>query len=232
VPNPKLLIFAKYPAPGAVMTRLCPPLTPEEAAAVQRACIRVLCERAFRSWPVRPVLVISPDDAEERFREFVGPYVPIMPQGTGDLGERLTRAAQSALADGSPEVLIIGADSPTIRADVLTAASEKLEKADVVIGPCDDGGFYLIGLKRVEDGMFADIDWGTQRVMAQTTRRIKARGMSLAKLGPWYDIDRPADLERAVRDIRSAQQPDDYELRRVLETVLEQANERQAEAVQ
>lgn len=220
MPTTKLLIFAKYPEPGQVMTRLCPPLTAKEAARVQRACVRLLCERAFRSWPVRPVLVISPDKAERRFREFAGPYIPMMPQGDGCLGDRLTRAARRALDDGTPEVLIIGTDSPTISDEMIEAAQAALKKSDVVIGPCDDGGFYLIGLKRFDEGMFKGIEWGSDRVTSQSLERLNSCGMSVGMLDPWYDIDRPADLERAIRDMRAADRRDDFELLRVIEEVL------------
>lgn len=230
VPKTKLLIFAKHPTPGEVMTRLCPPLTPEQAAAVQRACIRLLCERAFRSWPVRPVLVISPDDAGPAFRRIVGPYIPIITQGDGDLGARLTRASKAAMQDNAPQVLIIGSDSPTLPARMLTEARKQLKKSDVVIGPCEDGGFYLIGLKRVDDNMLSNIDWSSDQVTSQTKERVAGCGMTVAMLEPWYDLDRPADLRRAVQDIRAADGRDDLELLGVLEEVLAAAYERKAVA--
>ncbi len=220
MPTTKLLIFAKYPEPGEVMTRLCPPITPEEAARIQRACIRLLCERAFRSWSVRPVLVISPDDAEDCFREFANPYVPMMPQGDGDLGDRLTRAAKAEFDEGTTQLLIIGTDSPTITDDMIAAAQKKLKVSDVVVGPCDDGGFYLLGLKRFDDQMFKDIEWGSDRVTAQAVERSKSCGMKVGMLKPWYDIDRPADLQRAAKDMRKADRYDAYELLRTIEEVL------------
>jgi len=230
VANPKLLIFAKHPTPGDVMTRLCPPLTPEEAADVHRACVRLLCERAFRAWPVRPTLVISPDDAEPRFREFVGPYIPILPQGDGDLGERLTRAAEAVLQNGSPPLLIMGTDSPTMPADRLAAAQVQLKEADAVLGPCRDGGFYMLGLNRVVPGMLDGVAWGTERAAAQTIERMQSRGLKVATIDPWYDIDRPDDLERAVGDMRSAHLPDDYELLRVIEDAIDEARARRSGA--
>jgi rSAM/selenodomain-associated transferase 1 len=220
VPTTRLLIFAKYPEPGEVMTRLCPAITSQEAAKIQRACIRLLCERAFRSWPVRPLLFISPDDAEDRFREFANPYIPMMPQGDGDLGDRLTRAAKTAFDEGSPELLIIGTDSPTITDEMIDAAQKRLKESDVVIGPCDDGGFYLIGMKHFDDQMFKDIEWGSDRVTDQAVRQLKSRGIKVGMLEPWYDIDRPADLKRAAKDMRTADRYDAYELLRVIEEVL------------
>lgn len=220
MPTTELLIFAKYPAPGDVMTRLCPPLTPDAAAAVQRACIRLLCERAFRSWPVRPKLVISPDDSEDAFRDFVGLYIPILPQGDGHLGERLARATKTAFDGGAESLLIIGSDSPTLPERLIRDAQTALTNSDAVIGPCDDGGFYLLGLNAAHDDLFLNIDWSSDKVAEQTTARVKACGMSIARLEPWFDIDRPEDLERAAKDIRDSGQFDAFELLRILDEVL------------
>lgn len=221
--NPTLLIFAKFPGPGQVMTRLCPPLTPEQAASVQRACIRLICERAFRSWPVRPVLIISPDDAETGFREFAGPYIPIRLQGQGDLGQRLERAVRAALDEGARQVLVIGADSPTMPHRLLTDAVDALNKSGAAIGPCDDGGFYLLALNQLKDGMFDGVDWGTDRAAEQLTERMKSCGVKVSQLEKWYDIDRPEDLERAAADLAQARESDTFELSRVLGQVLETA---------
>ncbi len=225
MPITQLLIFAKYPTPGSVMTRLCPPLTADEAAGVQRACIRLLCERALRSWPVRPTLVASPDESEAPFREFLGPYMPIMPQGAGDLGARLTRAAKAALQEDAETVIIIGSDSPSMPRQLLIEAVHALETSDAVLGPCEDGGFYLVGLGRTHDDMFSRIDWSGDQAASQTRERLGASGLSVAEIDPWYDIDRFEDLGRVLSDIKAGGNSDDYELRRVLETILESANE-------
>ncbi len=220
------MIFAKYPAPGRVMTRLCPPATADEAAGVQRACIRLLCERALRSWPVRPTLVATPDDSEASFREFLGPYMPIVPQGDGDLGARLTRAAKAALEQDDESVIIIGSDSPTMPQQSLIDAIHALETSDAVLGPCQDGGFYLVGLARTHDDMFTGINWSGDQAASQTRERLGASGLSVTEIGPWYDVDRFEDLGRVLSDIKAGGNSDDYELRRMLETVLENANER------
>ena len=216
-----LLIFAKYPAAGQVMTRLCPPLTPDAAAAVQRSCIRLICERAFRDWPTRPVLCASPDDREMGFREIVGPFLPIVKQGEGDLGQRLLRGARRVLNDdGQERVLMIGSDSPTIPAERFREAGARLGSSDAVIGPAHDGGFYLIGLRKTTPGMFDGVEWGTEHAAAQTIERLRGAGMTVAELEPWYDIDRPDDLHRALHDLRTAGRRDAYELQKVVEQAL------------
>ncbi len=225
-----LLIFAKYPTPGEVMTRLCPPLNADEAADVQRACIRLLCERAFRVWPVRPTLVVSPDDSEEQFRALVGPYIPLLQQGDGDLGERLARAAGSSFDAGATEVMIIGSDSPTIPEQRLIDARDALGSSDLAIGPCDDGGFYLLALKRLHDDLFRGVEWSTDRTAHQAVAQARSLGFSVSEIAPWYDIDRFEDLARTAGDIRSAGNVDDFELLRTVESALTSAEKRKTGA--
>ncbi len=226
----RLLIFAKYPEPGRVMTRLCPPLSADEAATIQRGCIRLLCERAFRAWPVRPLLVTAPDDRGEDFRTFVSPFVPLMNQGEGDLGERLLRAMESVLQADEPYVLIIGSDSPTMPPDRLTQAAEAMGRCDMVIGPAEDGGFYLIGVRRLHPDMFAGVQWGGDSVSDTVKSQATRCGLSVEVLEPWYDIDRFEDLERAARDMLSSQQRDDFELLRDIEEILNLASSRKPSA--
>ena len=181
----------------------------------------MICERALRSWPACPTLVITPDDCEAPFREMVGPYIPITSQGDGDLGQRLIRASSVALGEGAAKVLIIGCDSPTMPASAITQATQVLDTGDIAVGPSEDGGFYLIGLTRFQDDMFDSVDWGTDRVVRQTIDSLATCGMKVTLLPKWYDIDRHEDLRRAVRDIRRAHQRDDFELLRVLEGVVD-----------
>ncbi len=201
------------------MTRLSPTVDPEDAARIQRACIRMLCERSFRGWPVRPTLVISPDDAEESFRECVGPYVPLTPQGDGDLGARLARVCKAQFDAGDKEVLVIGTDSPTMPYDTPKLVKEKLAKSDVVVGPTEDGGYYCLGMRKFDERLFADVDWGSDKVFEQTVANAKKCKLKLDTLPEWYDLDRPEDIQRSIDDIVKANHRDDFELRRVLEDV-------------
>ena len=208
------------------MTRLCPPLTPEEAADLQRCCIRLICERAMRSWPVRPTLLLSPDDSEAEFRKFLGPYMRMVPQGEGDLGYRMARAAGAVLDQGEGSVIIMGSDSPTMPRKSLEDAIDALQNSEAVLGDCEDGGFYLLGLRRTDDEMFNNIDWGGDQVALQTRDRLSACGFSVSEIARWYDIDRFDDIMKALGDIQSGGNSDDYELRCMLETILEKAGER------
>jgi rSAM/selenodomain-associated transferase 1 len=202
-----LLIFAKYPQPGMVKTRLCPPLRPLEAAEVHRACIQHVCWSARPSAQIRGILAITPDHATDGFREIVGDELEIWPQGGGDLGDRLGRCVRRAFDDGAERVICIGTDSPTMPAQTLEQAEHLLDRADLVLGPCQDGGFYLLGLRAPAEGLFGRVRWGGPQVADRVSRNAARLGLHVAELDSWYDLDRPADLRRAVNDL-SVHDPD------------------------
>jgi len=227
--NATALIFAKYPTPGQVKTRLVPPLTPEEAANLHRASLAATCELVRAAGVSRSVLVVTPDDATHRLADELcepepqAEHSPGAPgacavlreppehsmqnarqlddtwsQGTGSLGERLVRAADRAFAEGASKVLLFGADSPTIPMDHIHEAIASLGRHPAVIGPCDDGGYYLLGLASPQPVLFDGIDWGSERVAEQTRAQARAAGIDLHELPAWHDIDRWSDLERAA----------------------------------
>jgi glycosyltransferase A (GT-A) superfamily protein (DUF2064 family) len=121
----------------------------------------------------------------------------VWPQGGGDLGDRLTSGLARGLAgNGARWVIAIGADSPGMPASLLFRAMEALERTDSVIGPCDDGGFYLLGLRRLPGGLLADLPWSAPTTFAATLARLRGRGLEPAVLETWFDIDVPEDLDR------------------------------------
>ena len=124
------------------------------------------------------------------------------PQGSGDLGNRLFRSAERAFRAGAEGVILLGADSPTLPADHLTQAVEQLVDHDAVMGPTEDGGYDLLGLKRCREwpSLLERIDWGTDRAADQTRRRAEEHGLRLAELPTWYDLDRFDDLRRIQYD--------------------------------
>ena len=108
-----------------------------------------------------------------------------------------------ALASGSPAAFAINSDGPTLPLVYLEGAYGQLMQADVVLGPSEDGGYYLIGLKRPHPGLFRDVDWSTERVTVQTLERAESIGLTVAQLPPWYDVDTAADLGRLQTELRS-----------------------------
>jgi hypothetical protein len=190
----RILVFAKAPAPGVVKTRLAATLGEEGAASLARAFLSdtwsllrgALKERA------EAVIVLDGDPALIELDD-----AEIWPQGGGDLGDRLTSGLARGLAMNEvPWVIAVGTDSPGMPASLLLRAIEALERTDSVIGPCDDGGFYLLGLRRLPSGLLADLPWSEPTTFAAALARLQRSGLEPVVLDPWFDIDLPGDLDR------------------------------------
>lgn len=195
-----LAVFAKAPVPGTVKTRLVPPLTPHQAAQLHAAFIQDTLGRVADLDVVR-YLACAPDTQHpflaacaQRFR------ARRVAQGAGNLGARMERVATSLLARHR-KVLLIGTDSPTVPLAFVTEAVRRLDHAEIVFGPSADGGYYLVGLRRIVGGLFRDIAWGGPDVLVATLARLDPSRVAL--LPPWYDVDRPDDLARLRKDLAS-----------------------------
>ncbi len=197
-------ILAKAPVAGLVKTRLVPPLTPDEAASVARACLLDTLRRGPAAVGAAWTLFLD-GEADEALRQRAeADVVRILPQGDGDLGMRLEGAFARLRAEGAGRIVAIGADSPTLDPARLAEAFDALRAHDMVIGPAEDGGYYLIGLSVDAGDLFRETPWGTGEVARVAVARAKARGRSIATLPPWYDIDDEATLRRAAREAASA----------------------------
>ncbi len=198
--RPALLVFAKAPVPGTVKTRLCPPLTPRSAALLYRAMLRDTTRTAGASG-CDTFFCYSPRGSKTLLRTVVGEQRLVW-QGIGDLGARLARCFQRAFAAGYRKVIAIGADSPTLPVERIARAARKLDKADLVIGPADDGGYYLIGLARWVPNLFQAIPWSTGDVVSTTIARARARRLRWSLIDPLHDVDAPSDLRVLISEIR------------------------------
>ncbi|RME89643.1 MAG: DUF2064 domain-containing protein [Verrucomicrobia bacterium] len=198
----RLLVFARFPRPGQAKTRLIPALGPDGAAALQRR----MTEHLLGSWrallATGIALEVRHDGASDRaMRRWLGPGFRYAAQGEGDLGARLKRAFAEAFQRGAPRVVAAGTDCPALDATRLRVAFAALAKADVVLGPAADGGYYLIGSNRFCPALFDDIPWGTDEVLAATLERIRQNSLTVHLLPELPDVDRPEDLRHweAVR---------------------------------
>lgn len=185
--TPRVVVFARWPRPGAAKTRLIPALGPEGAAELHAR----LVERTLTA--VRgsglPFELRTTGATPADFQDWLG--VPtVYDQGEGPLGERLERASPPY------PCIFIGADAPDLTAAHLRDAASALAKAPVVIGPAEDGGYWLLGLAHRIEGVFTDIDWGTDRVFAQTMTRLSGACVSPELMPMLADLDRPEDLTR------------------------------------
>ncbi len=190
----RVIVMAKAPVAGYAKTRLIPALGADGAAQLAQRLLRHAVAQALAA-AIGPVeLCCAPDAQHPVFAELAGDVrVTLSEQGEGDLGARMARALQRALATHDRAVLI-GTDAPALDAVVLRAARDRLSDHDAVLGPAFDGGYTLIGLRRAEPSLFEAMPWSTPQVLAITRERLRAAGLRHAELAPLHDIDEPADL--------------------------------------
>lgn len=191
-----LLVIAKRPAPGQTKTRLTPPLTPEQAAELYECFLKDTLAVVREVPNVTRLINYAPLEAENYFRA-LAPDFSLVPQVGADLGERLDNALAYCLTVGGfSRAVIMDSDSPTLPSEFLAQAFELLDDADVVLGPCEDGGYYLIGLKQPTPALTRQVEMSTPRVLQETLTLAKQLQLKTALLPTWYDVDTYAELSR------------------------------------
>jgi len=195
-PDARILIFAKAPKPGRVKTRLIPALGPQGAAELHARLLEDSVSRltALRLAPAE--LWCTPDSNQDPFPDLAHRYrLGLFRQRGADLGQRMHHAAADALLRGD-KLVLVGTDCPPLDGSYVERALQALERNDAVLGPVQDGGYVLLGLKRVAGALFRDIPWGSDRVAEITRERMAALGWEWAELPLLWDVDRPEDLIR------------------------------------
>jgi rSAM/selenodomain-associated transferase 1 len=197
-PGCALLVFARAPVPGRVKTRLIPAVGGEEAARIHMELVRRTLRTATALMPVE--LCCAPDAGHPFFEDCARDFgVTLRGQSGADLGERMQHAIDEALRR-CRGAIVIGCDCPELAAADLDAAARLLEhEADVVLGPAEDGGYYLVGLGRPCAALFEGVQWGSGTVLARTRANAAALGLRLRELPMRWDVDRPEDLRRYRR---------------------------------
>ncbi len=195
----RILIFAKAPIPGQVKTRLIPALGADRAAALHAELLAGLVGRLGAAPPAPLELWCAPDTRHELFRALAVRWpLALYRQGDGDLGARLLAAARDAGRRARYRILI-GADCPLLDRGYLEAAvAALLGGRDAVLGPAEDGGYVLLGLREASERLFRAMPWGTDRVAAITRRRMQGLSWDWLELPMLWDLDRPEDLPRWV----------------------------------
>jgi uncharacterized protein len=183
-------VFAKPPRPGLAKNRLAAAVGEARAAALAQAFFEDTWAAAS-SLPWARAVLATTDPAAAEWGG--AKRAPPWPQGGGDLGDRLERVLRRALHD-TPAALAIGTDTPGLPPVLLSQARAALRDADAVLGPSEDGGFYLLGLRRCPPGLLRDLPWSAADTFVQTLSRIRERGLRTMVIAPWFDVDRPADL--------------------------------------
>lgn len=193
-----ICVFAKPPRAGEAKTRLAPAVGAEGAAALARAFLADTWAMVTRLPGARPILASTGPWPEG----LLPPPVEVWLQGGGDLGDRMERILRRAL-EVCPAAVALGADSPGLPRAYVEAAQAALVEADAVLGPSEDGGFYLLALRRLPEGGLANLPWSQPETLARTEERLRALGLSVAHGEPFFDVDVPGDLERLETELNA-----------------------------
>ncbi|MGD9112482.1 MAG: TIGR04283 family arsenosugar biosynthesis glycosyltransferase [Desulfobacterales bacterium] len=197
----RLIVFTRYPEPGTTKTRMIPKLGAEGAAELQRqmtehviSTVRQLADR--RQLPIE---VRFDGGSKKLMQQWLGHDFSYRLQGEGDIGRRMQRAFAEGFQDGYEPIVIIGSDIPGITTDILQRAFDGLQNKDLVLGPANDGGYYLIGMRRDAFNrnaprIFASVSWSTDKVLSQTLNLARNLGLSSLLTDTLSDVDRPEDL--------------------------------------
>ena len=205
-----LAVMTKAPRAGKVKTRLVPPLTPNEAAQVNRSFLRDVAGaisaaigETSREMAALGVGVFTPPGAEAEYEDILPEDFFLIPQHGDHFGDRLIFAAEDLFKAGFASVCLINSDSPTVPAESFAQAVKllRLPGDRIVLGPCDDGGYYLIGLKSLHRELFEQIDWSTERVLEQTRQRAAEIEIEVKLLPVGYDVDDRATLRRLCGEL-------------------------------
>jgi rSAM/selenodomain-associated transferase 1 len=198
----KLIIFTRYPVPGKTKTRLIPVLGEEGAAKLHRQLTDKTISTAEKLLYYHPLSleIYFAGGTKTLMQNWLGDSFIYQPQPEGDLGERMAIAFQKSFESGYEKVLLIGTDCPTLKYKILREALEKLNQNELVLGPAEDGGYYLIGLRHFIPQLFENISWGTSSVLEQTNAIGLSLNLSIAYLPILADIDRPEDI--SLLDLR------------------------------
>lgn len=188
-----LVFMAKWPEPGRAKTRLCPPLSLEDAARFARCSLLDTLDVAAAAGADR-FLAFAPTGAKQRFADLVGPAVELIPADGAHLGVSLWTAQRQALALGYRRVALVASDIPHLPAERYAEAWAALDGADLAIGPSGDGGYYLLAARCPAPRLFDDVAWSTEVVYEQTLARAAESGLRVATIAGCDDVDTGDDL--------------------------------------
>lgn len=190
--------MAKAPVPGAVKTRLVPPLTEEQAAELYRALLLDQLEHLSSFDDSELYVAFTPDEAAGLIKSLAPAGFHCFPQHGDDLGARMDEVFAELRRRGHRNSVLIGSDLPPLPLDILRQAFAQLAPLEkrVVLGPSRDGGYYLVGTNQPTPEIFSNMTWSHDRVFAQTTEKLADMGIAFDLLPAWFDIDTIADVER------------------------------------
>ncbi len=198
--KPTLVLFARAPLPGNAKTRLAEAVGPAAAAAAYAEILDRLRARLCRPLQGWEQVIFVARESDRAWFARHWPEMRCEVQVRGDLGDRLRAAFEATFARGHERVVVVGTDIPDLAADHVRRAGRLLERVPLVLGPCEDGGYYLIGQRAPGADLFSGIAWSTERVYRQTLERALAQGLAVGRLPTLYDVDTVEDLRRFWAD--------------------------------
>jgi rSAM/selenodomain-associated transferase 1 len=201
-----MAVMAKASFAGRTKTRLVPPLTEHEAAQLNTQFLRDCADNLLAAGALADAngwMAYSPAGSEAFFREHLPDSIGLLQTVRPTLGECLCHAAETLLSAGHGAVCLINSDSPTLPVGYLVTAAQALAAPGdrIVLGPATDGGYYLIGMKRLHAGIFEGISWSTNRVLEQTLARAEDLGLAVFSLPSWYDVDDAGTLQTLIGEV-------------------------------
>jgi rSAM/selenodomain-associated transferase 1 len=219
---PAVAVMAKVPGLEPVKSRLQPALTPELATLVYRCFLLDRLDGVAALPQVAPVLAFTPAHGRRRMEGLAPGAFRLVAQTGAGLGERLSNLLAGLVADGHPGAIAMDSDSPTLPMAYVVEAAETLAAgaADMVVGPSEDGGYYLIGLRQRHAALFSDMPWSTDQVLELTLARARRLGLRVHQLPEWFDVDTESDLRRLALDLDASPGPaGPWRTRRCLESI-------------
>jgi rSAM/selenodomain-associated transferase 1 len=194
--------MAKAPVPGQVKTRMIPSL---DSGTVSSLYHNFLLDKIgqVKNIEAQAFIAYTPETEFAFFQNIAPSGFNLINQTGSGLGERLVNVSKNLFGQGFKKVLILDSDTPNLPVEYIKKGFEKLDNSDVVIGPCEDGGYYLIGLGASQPLIFEDIPWSTSRVTELTMNKAKMEGLKVSQLEKWYDVDTIDDLLHLKHDLDS-----------------------------
>ena len=193
--------MAKVPHIGTTKTRLSPQISPAEAAGLYEALLKDTIALARKLKHIDLAVAFSPSSSKHYFQKISPSQSMLLPVDCDNIGSCLEQVLRLLIEMGYKKAIAINSDGPSLPIAYLAQAFQELEDNDIVLGPNDDGGYYLIGLKRIFPELFSSIDWSTSAVLTQTLERIKQLDQKVYLLPSWYDVDTYADFRRLKIDL-------------------------------
>jgi len=199
------VVMAKEPRVESTKTRMSPPLTLEEAAGLYEALLKDTLTLVGSLAGVQMAVAVTPPDGLAYFEDLTPPNTLLLPIEGRDIGHCLSQVFERLFEAGDnrgfDRVLALNSDGPSLPAGYIQQAVQALEGSDLVFGPSEDGGYYLVGMKELHPTLFEGIDWSTERVLAQSLARAQDLELVVRQTPVWYDVDTASDLARLAAEM-------------------------------